>query len=947
MIAQVGRADVLRALHLGRSGALALEHNDALWWGFVPTEQERRHADAWVIDAPGVPATHRTEDGVPSAAPRARSALRMPEVWVAERIGPTDGADRADSEADAHDDTGSEERRSLRTEDVLRQVQPVVGYQDLVPLPRLVRPLQKQLLQSRSGGVHLPALLRAASCRRWPRVLPRSTRRVWPQRLVVLLDFTVALFPYRYDMYRVAELLQALVPKAQLQLMVGQEGPFGDWEPLDADAYSQPADSPLQPVAGHAYLIVSDLGLLRGTTIVAAQWRTWLMQAKERQCPSVALAPVASDDIDVGLAGLARLLRWSPDSRWHPQRGRRALEDAHERKDRPRALQELLQCLAATLRMDPPLLRALRQHGSATQDASLEGRLWSHPEVHATSHATLRDGAAPTAVSTSPHIPSALWEAMHHLARQHHQHWPLTMRVADQVQQIAMLPDAPAALVWKTSLALRELAEAVQADTGDRPVLVEAAGYILRRAPDEARRLLGSALDALANAVGRPVGPRRPWCLLQRGEDLYIASAGDARPAGPGMVLCGDIGQAAPGELVRISQPLGLPRYETLPTEGMLSLAALLPRSVVTLGGAETELTRVQRTRGVWGWSQRDGRVFETFDLPMGVYAQDFLMDHGRYVSWHVRGQASGDLDIRIRRDAYGVLLELQSAALVAKGYPSDRPLRFRYLEPATFLQGSPEGIGYPNERPHHPVNLTKGLWLAETPCTQALWIAVMGKNPSRFKQGEEAPWRPVESVSWGVVTAFLQGLQRFLPSGLEAVLPTESQWEYACRAGSQTQYWWGDVPEDSRANWNQQHDGTTTVHRYAPNPWGFYDMHGNVWEWCRDGMREYAAEIMLDPEGPDTGTRRQLRGGSCADRHDVARAAYRFSGHRSSAYLDRGFRVAIKSSGGLEKHAGDQNLRRVRAVVSRVDRAEHSSVTQSRRARNDTASHHNEDKIE
>ena len=130
-------------------------------------------------------------------------------------------------------------------------------------------------------------------------------------------------------------------------------------------------------------------------------------------------------------------------------------------------------------------------------------------------------------------------------------------------------------------------------------------------------------------------------------------------------------------------------------------------------------------------------------------------------------------------------------------------------------------------------------------------------------------PNRPVEKVSREDIQVFLTRLNAQeagnIPAGWAYVLPTEAQWEYACRAGTTTAYSWGDSISASDANWNHGADANQTenVGQYSANPWGFFDMHGNVWEWVSDWYAEYGSNAVTDPDGPATGTLRIRRGGS------------------------------------------------------------------------------------
>ncbi|MBE2295280.1 MAG: formylglycine-generating enzyme family protein [Phycisphaerales bacterium] len=225
----------------------------------------------------------------------------------------------------------------------------------------------------------------------------------------------------------------------------------------------------------------------------------------------------------------------------------------------------------------------------------------------------------------------------------------------------------------------------------------------------------------------------------------------------------------------------------------------------------------------------------------------------------------------------------------------------FRWLPPGQFLMGSPENEhDRGSDEFQHEVTLTRGFWLAETACTQALWQAVMGKNPSQFK-GER---RPVEQVSWNEVQEFIKRLNDVVP-GLTARLPTEAEWEYACRAGTTTPFSFGEDITPEQVNYDGQYPyrgskkglsrgETVEVASLPANPWGLYEMHGNVWEWCQDQYGDYSQGPVIDPTGTETGGRRVLRGGSWLDDGRLVRSAYR-PRHDPGFRLDFiGFRLAL-----------------------------------------------------
>ena len=208
---------------------------------------------------------------------------------------------------------------------------------------------------------------------------------------------------------------------------------------------------------------------------------------------------------------------------------------------------------------------------------------------------------------------------------------------------------------------------------------------------------------------------------------------------------------------------------------------------------------------------------------------------------------------------------------------------KFRWCESGTFLMGSPDNEPERFEREtQHEVTLTKGFWIADTTVTQALWQVVMGENPSHFK-GDN---RPVEQVSWEDTQRFIKSMNNMKPA-LKLQLPTEAQWEYACRADSTTPFCWGEQINSELVNFkgtdpynngrkSESRSETVEVTSFYQNDWGLWQMHGNVREWCQDQFAEIPEEAVSDPQGPESGDNRVLRGGSWIGRGTYCRSAYR-----------------------------------------------------------------------
>ena len=217
---------------------------------------------------------------------------------------------------------------------------------------------------------------------------------------------------------------------------------------------------------------------------------------------------------------------------------------------------------------------------------------------------------------------------------------------------------------------------------------------------------------------------------------------------------------------------------------------------------------------------------------------------------------------------------------------------RMRWIADGTFMMGSPEDDEdhFPDEGPQHPVTITRGFWLGETPVTQALWQAVMQENPSHFR----GPELPVEQVSWEDCQRLCAQLEALIP-GLDVRLPTEAEWEFACWAGTSAATHAEDgAPLDAIAWWSGNSEGKThPVGQKQANAWGLHDMLGNVWEWCSDGMRTYSSEPAVDPIGAVQGGHRIYRGGSWDDDARCVRAAYRNADPPGRRYRVLGFRLA------------------------------------------------------
>jgi formylglycine-generating enzyme required for sulfatase activity len=228
------------------------------------------------------------------------------------------------------------------------------------------------------------------------------------------------------------------------------------------------------------------------------------------------------------------------------------------------------------------------------------------------------------------------------------------------------------------------------------------------------------------------------------------------------------------------------------------------------------------------------------------------------------------------------------------------------WIAPGTFVMGSPEDevdrwLDW--EGPQTAVTISRGFWMGKYEITQGEYLAVMGRNPSAFPGDLK---RPVETVYWDDATNYCGRLTQRerkagrIPSDYAYRLPTEAEWEYACRAGMTTRFSYGDdsgYMELANYAWYEANSEGTThpVGQKLPNPWGLYDMHGNVFEWCQDWWADsLPGGSVIDPQGPASGSPRLVRGGSwhCGARQ--CRSADRTTGCSFSWYDGIGFRVVL-----------------------------------------------------
>lgn len=246
--------------------------------------------------------------------------------------------------------------------------------------------------------------------------------------------------------------------------------------------------------------------------------------------------------------------------------------------------------------------------------------------------------------------------------------------------------------------------------------------------------------------------------------------------------------------------------------------------------------------------------------------------------------------------------IQAQQKKAPPKEFTNSIGMKFVWIKPGTFMMGSPKGEKERrDDETQHKVTLTRGFYMGVYTVTQEQWQQVMGNNPSFFK-GEKS--LPVEQVSWNDCQVFIKKLRD--KDKKQYRLPTEAEWEFCCRAGTTTPFYFGETISTDQANYNGNHiygegekgvyrEKTTSVGSFPANTLGLYDMHGNLWEWCEDWHGDYPQKDVVDPHGAEKGQFRVLRGGAWDYPPQYCRSAIRLGvyapGTRSVIF---GFRLCF-----------------------------------------------------
>ncbi|HEV7667946.1 MAG TPA: formylglycine-generating enzyme family protein [Thermoanaerobaculia bacterium] len=751
------------------------------------------------------------------------------------------------------------------------RVEPILGTDDLglspgfppVPLSlvsdaRLWAAVRRRLSSSApSRRVDVPLLAERWGRGEIAREIPFRPLASWAPRVTVLVDRSVHLIPFWHDQDRLVGQLRRQLGVSAIHEVSFQEGADRPWREHRRRWREVPV------VDGARVLALGDLGFLSN----GSRRRLWAAVGERQRRAGADLSAFVPCPAERWRAGLAH--SWGAVSWERP--GRIAAVAPLLAEEAPLARAErLLGLLSFAARIEPGLLRAVRRLLSAqSADAGTEADAWNHPEV--------AGGFAPAA-SISTNLRLRLQE------RFAAEPEPIQRGVVAAIR--AWRAGQPEE-IWHSEV-LSLSAAGLLPEGALLPGEVEAAEAFWRRVVETCERgsdQASSVARAVRGFVRRSVRervPGRAWndqrwkpLLWRAWNAVWDGEGPPPIPEGVGPEVFGPVGEGEPIRWQVWQIGCGLSFVPAGPVPGMYSL----PAAGSLLAELESGNGQVARHEAGVRWAT-PRPLGEGVDLPRPSF---FTLRTDRTVAI-LRCLNRPSWANAMGRDRYGLW------ASFAVGQAEQR---MRWIPPGRFWMGSPkdEPGRHGDEGPRHLEAISEGFWLGETPCTQALWQAVMGYNPSQFK----SPARPVEKISWGDCQKFLEKLGGE-EWGEKWRLPTEAEWEYACRAGTETATYAGpiEILEEThesalkRIAWYGENSGGEThpVGKMAPNLWGLNDMLGNVYEWCQDlWSADYSAE--------HKNSTRVFRGGSWSSSARVVRAAYRPPDDPSSRVSYLGFRLA------------------------------------------------------
>lgn len=786
--------------------------------------------------------------------------------------------------------------------------------------------------------------------------IPYQQRQHWAPKVRVLIDINDDNFPYRRDFLHLRNRLLQARGNEGLQVQYCYDEPGGyivryQQQREIIEPWSKPAQC--TPI-----LILSDLGRHAQSRQTLYAWLAFGQMLRAQGFRATVLMPVAERQIDPRLLQFFDCVVWDRSSRLRLIKGNYQAEQ--DKRNHAASIDQLLASLFAGVRVDSGLLRAMRYCLPGGYDIGHETAVWRHSAVIREGDewgwlAASKPSYLEQARSLLRILTPQQQEQWVELIGRHHALYPDELYFESMYNLKLLGLPLPMEVEVATEKYLQDMVKTYQAHPDNSLLHAWVKRHLARHEAKTIRQQhhYWTALMAFAKkrdeqqtGVSTSEWPNdlsdtekaTAWNFLNTTQDSRVYHL---RQTGEKLTLVPEKSEA------RLSENFQSNMEDAWNTDAISGTNLLTLRlsdthlfhthtdqqgrqAVVSLNLAQSsehafqlaatgqhtfqigsarvtvDVTAAQQQKADWMifmGSGSEGLYAESRDAQNRVYRWYWhapsLMNHQTLCPgfWYSEPQLSQakikpDWAGGAGRDEYGLYANAIIAGITQ---------RFRWIEPTSFMMGSPESEdGRHTDEKQHRVILTRGYWLADTACTQALWQAVMYWSVSDFK-GKQLP---VENVSWEDVQDFLKQCNNSHPQ-LQLRLPTGAEWENACRAGTTGAFNFDGNLLLEKVNYSgfgqniimeyakgakQQ---TAAVKSYPPNAWGLYEMHGNVWEWCQDWYGDYPSGVVIDPQGPESGDGRELRGGSWDFDGKESRSASRKDEEQSFFDNDIGFRLA------------------------------------------------------
>lgn len=811
-----------------------------------------------------------------------------------------------------------------------------------------LEPFLKKILGARVAGMQVDTVRLVKQVAEGESIqrIPRKEHHGWAAGLCLLIDINSENFPYRRDFIQLREkLLQVRgVEGLDVQYVLDEPGGYVtryQHQHETVELWRTPArETPL--------LILSDLGMHAASQRPLYAWLVFGQLLKAQGIRPVVLMPVAERDIDKRLFNYFDCYEWDGTSDLKRVKG--SYQSETDPRNHADSIEALLGYFFATVRVDSGLLRAIRYLIPGEPDSKQPLRFHPFDIGHETAvwrhRATLQEGDEwgwksgskenylSSAVKLLKILKPKKRQQLVELIGRYHATYPDELYF-EAMYNLMLLEDQDAGLAGLVPAVIRSATDQYMADLAktfaenSQNNLLEnwVKRHLERHQAENIRKkhkywlafmafarlhqeqregkaevpypdfLTQADIAEISRYINHAKAFRR-YQLKQQGEKLVLVPQDEA---GKAKQAVDDWGKSAVSGALLLNLSLNDERIFHIHTDNngkqknvSLNLDKIKDGFAFPVNGKHefqigqerftVDVSTAQQKKEPWMTfiaSGSDGLYAESQTNAGDIYRwywhpPEWSRDKGILPgAWY----GSKQLD-KAQRDTYGFYTDITIAGI---------PQRFRWIEPTAFQMGSPKDeLGRYNHETQHLVILTQGYWLAETACTQALWQAVTGNNLSNFKGKDN----PVENVSWqDVIDNFLKRVNKQYPQ-LKLRLPTEAEWENACRAGTLSPYSFGAEITKEQANFGASK--TAKVKSYPFNQWGLYEMYGNVWEWCQDWYGSYPEVSVIDPQGSGMGSRRVLRGGSWIDYSRGCRSASRARDDPANRNGNIGFRLTI-----------------------------------------------------